>query len=349
MAKIAKKLTMALAMVVFVISFSIPFLLFPSEVYADSVSYVIGDTGPAGGKVFYDKGNDIGNWRYLEAAPSDQNTGVSWSNITTEIGSTAQGQAIGTGQSNTSAIVGQSGCISGAAYICDNLSLNGYDDWFLPSDKELKLMYDNRSLAGIGGFAGGSYWSSSEYIEDVPYNVYALCRDMGTGGQGALSKATPAKVRAIRAFSVLSGAVSSKPLTPQEQVLLNLSICQQADLYGKNNTGFIKMLYDNILGRVPDDEGLNSWVKDLISGMTPADVVYYFVFSDELKPKITTMGTEEFVTFLYKNVFNREPDSEGYNNWVSLMKNGMSKEDALLLFLNGNEFKNICTMFGLTQ
>jgi transcriptional regulator with XRE-family HTH domain len=33
--------------------------------------YKIGDTGPAGGLIFYDKGNNIGGWRYLEAAPAD--------------------------------------------------------------------------------------------------------------------------------------------------------------------------------------------------------------------------------------------------------------------------------------
>jgi hypothetical protein len=34
-------------------------------------TYKIGDTGPAGGFVFYDKGNNSGGWRYLEAAPED--------------------------------------------------------------------------------------------------------------------------------------------------------------------------------------------------------------------------------------------------------------------------------------
>lgn len=34
-------------------------------------TYAIGDTGPAGGIVFYDKGNTSDGWRYLEAAPAN--------------------------------------------------------------------------------------------------------------------------------------------------------------------------------------------------------------------------------------------------------------------------------------
>jgi len=341
MVKITKRLCIVLTMSVLIISFSIPFTLFPSKVYADE-TYTVGQEGPAGGIIFYKVSDSSGGWSYLEAALSDQSTGVSWSNITTEIGSAAQEQAIGTGQSNTAAIVGQADCTSGAAYLCYNLSLNGYDDWFLPSKDELNQMYINR--VAIGGFAADVYWSSSEQPTDSAYR-----QNMDSGAQGSSGKFNAFHVRAIRAFSVPSGASPSKPLTPQEQVMLNLSFGQQSDLYGRTNAGFVKMLYDNILGRVPDDEGLNNWAKDLNNGMPPADVVYYFVFSDELKPKIAMMSPEEFVNFLYKNVFNREPDSNGYNNWVSLMENGMSKENTLMLFLNCDEFKNTCNMFGTTQ
>jgi len=42
-------------------------------------TYRIGDTGPAGGLIFYDKGNITGGWRYLEAAPASTEVKVIWS------------------------------------------------------------------------------------------------------------------------------------------------------------------------------------------------------------------------------------------------------------------------------
>ena len=42
-------------------------------------TYRVGDTGPAGGIIFYDKGNNSGGWRYLEAAPYGAEFQAPWS------------------------------------------------------------------------------------------------------------------------------------------------------------------------------------------------------------------------------------------------------------------------------
>jgi hypothetical protein len=77
---------------------------------------------------------------------------------------------LGAGQANTTAIV--NGCAEGgiAARICDDLVLNGYSDWFLPSTGEMTHM--DRYKNEIGGFATATpYWSSTE---NTGYNAWAL-------------------------------------------------------------------------------------------------------------------------------------------------------------------------------
>jgi hypothetical protein len=158
------------------------------------LTYTVGDTGPAGGLIFYDKGICTDGWRYLEAAPSDQSTGAEWGCEGVEILG-ADGTAVGTGEQNTIDI--EAGCTTAgtAADICANLSLDGYSDWFLPSKNELNLMYENLKVAGFGGFADEVYWSSSEIAVG---NVYL--QNLGNGFIGNTSKFALLRVRAARAF-----------------------------------------------------------------------------------------------------------------------------------------------------
>jgi len=83
--------------------------------FTSTTVYGLRDVGPAGGWIFWKSGND-----YLEAAPTDQSIAQAWSNITNvAIGIT--GTAIGTGQANTTAIIGQAGHTDSAAKLCDDL------------------------------------------------------------------------------------------------------------------------------------------------------------------------------------------------------------------------------------
>ncbi len=166
------------------------------------ITYTVGDTGPAGGYIFYDKGYYSSGWRYLEAAPSDQSTGIQWYNGNYVV-TGAIGTAIGTGQSNTTAIVTIQGVGSYAAQLCNDLIVGGYNDWFLPSKDEFDLIYENLYLAGVGGFFGDwesytfeSYHSSSEQdINNAWYQVFP------NGYQDYCDKSiSDSRVRAVRAF-----------------------------------------------------------------------------------------------------------------------------------------------------
>jgi hypothetical protein len=134
-------------------------------------TYKIGDTGPAGGLIFYDKGNNSGGWRYLEATPTDIDRKL----YATEEGVGIESQrAVGTGKANTQAIMVQAnnrgGGFGWAAQACDALEINGFDDWFLPSRDELHYMYGNLHMRNLGGFNLDWYWSST--FERESYGSY---------------------------------------------------------------------------------------------------------------------------------------------------------------------------------
>jgi hypothetical protein len=164
--------------------------------FAQDVSYKIGDQGPAGGIIFYDKGVFSDGWRYLEAAPDGTDYYAQWGSNGKNIAGTKT--TIGSGKQNTQIIAGwlqQAGESGRAAQICAGLSINGFTDWFLPSKDELDLMYKNLKHTGLGGFGNNIYWSSSQGIYFA-----AWYQRFSDGLQKSDSKKDGYLVRAARSF-----------------------------------------------------------------------------------------------------------------------------------------------------
>ena len=158
------------------------------EVLQDANGYAAGDALGGGLFVFEDSG-----YAYISAA-ADQSTNAPWGCQGTDISGTLS--AVGTGSANTALIV--AGCATSgiSARICDELTLNGYSDWFLPSLDELAQMYTKLAADGSGNFANQSYWSSTQSSATQAYTI-----DFNNGNTNAHQKSqTNRHTRAMRRF-----------------------------------------------------------------------------------------------------------------------------------------------------
>jgi len=138
----------------------------------------------------------------LVCAVADQSTDAEWGCQGTTI-TGADGEAIGTGAQNTADIIAGCTTLGTAADICSKLSLNGFDDWFLPSKDELDLIYQNKTIINTTAvanngteFASEWYWSSTEFTN----NLAANAQHFEDGPQSLNTKGDPYRVRATRVF-----------------------------------------------------------------------------------------------------------------------------------------------------
>ncbi len=105
-----------------------------------------------------------------------------------------------------------------------------------------------------------------------------------------------------------------------------------------NNTQFVTLVYNNVLGRAPDAPGLAFWKGQLDQGkMTRGRVMMEFSESAEYKQAIFS---EVFVTMVYLGMLRRGPDAGGFAYWVDYMDDGNSGLALINGFLGAPEYRN---------
>ena len=123
-----------------------------------------------------------------------------------------------------------------------------------------------------------------------------------------------------------------------------------------NDREYLGYAYRAILGREPDDAGLQYWSSELQQGATRRWLLSEFVVSTEftrlcgnygiVRGNITGLehadksaGITKFVTFIYRNVLKRDPDSGGLNYWAGeMVENGMTASRLVEEFAKSQEF-----------
>ena len=113
-------------------------------------------------------------------------------------------------------------------------------------------------------------------------------------------------------------------------IIFTITILSEVPNY-KNVT----RLYIATFNRTPDIEGLKYWVYD--SKLSLEEIASSFFDQPETKKRYpNTTDLDYFIKSVYKNLFDREPDSAGLNYWHEQLSNGyIKKGEFILAVING--------------
>ena len=206
-----------------------------------------------------------------------------------------------------------------------NKGINGWNTWFSNSDiKALKSIWGRENDNGFIKIDGPSknykFHKSSE-------NEYMIKTDTG-----------------FENISILEKIYFSDKVFDVEKDIKEVF----NQITGKDSiTGQTYRLYNAAFGRFPDPEGLNYWINQYVSGIDSfRDISQSFIISEEFKLMYgNDTSNEIFVTKMYENVLNRNPDNEGFNYWTNQLNYDFeNRSEVLIGFSESNENKDIFTL-----
>jgi hypothetical protein len=158
------------------------FVIIPGISQANSTQLQVGDFYQ-GGYIAYilqptDAGYDPNVQHGIIVAPNDE-TAAPWGCQGVALSNTSN--AVGTGSTNTLNILNGCQTLGIAARICDDLILNGYSDWYLPSYDDIWFCYTNLFSSNIGGFSPIAYSTSTEWsansVKIINFNGGSMTAD----------------------------------------------------------------------------------------------------------------------------------------------------------------------------
>lgn len=100
--------------------------------------------------------------------------------------------------------------------------------------------------------------------------------------------------------------------------------------HGGHGAGWVVGMYEDLLGRAPDDAGLAHWTTALGDGASPAAIAYGFATSRELEARRIT---GDYLTYL-----GRSPSAAEVDFWSERFEEGWTNKDIMASFVGSDEY-----------
>ena len=203
------------------------------------------------------------------------------------------------------------------------------------------FIYGGTFNTAVGGILGENYvklcheQTAEDLVEDFVTRFYELC--LGRSPD----------------FAGLNGWVNA--LLDQSKagadVALGFVFSQEFLNQNTTNEEYLTVLYEAFFNRQPDQGGWDSWLSELNSGTSRADVLNGFIYAQEFKNLCDVYGiiavkpppndVEAFVTRFYQLCLDRNPDPAGLDLWVNNLLNQIQGgADVAEGFIYSQEFIN---------
>lgn len=104
-----------------------------------------------------------------------------------------------------------------------------------------------------------------------------------------------------------------------------------------DHRGPVIRLYWAFFERLPDQGGLDYWVNKKAGGMTLKQIATSFAKSSEFKNKYGPLSDTAFITLVYQNVLERNPDPAGLDHWVARLEAGVPRGEMMTAFSESAE------------
>lgn len=143
---------------------------------------------------------------------------------------------------------------------------------------------------------------------------------------------------AVPSSAALDAAVTTVTSGAQSPDGLVLAQARSATWTAKRSP--LIRLYWAFFLRAPDPSGMTYWTNQLTNGKTLAQVAAKFAQSSEFQTKYGSKTNEQFVTLIYQNIFEREPDPAGLAYWTGKLDAGTkTRGDVMTNFSESSEGK----------
>ncbi len=133
-------------------------------------------------------------------------------------------------------------------------------------------------------------------------------------------------------------------------VAANLTICSQFAMLNSfmnssefrtrfsstDNTSFVRVVYQNVLGRAPDPDGLAFWVQGLNGGLPRSQMMQSFINSPEF---LRTFGNRIQAGMAYPAFLLRTATPGETQNWTNFLNTGGTVDSMISILIASPEFK----------